>query len=201
MRLNIQCLLWGQTGFPTWGPQVRFRRVQTWSGRAVRWSSCAILLSPATGRRPVVDVDARQQLCQPSQGVRASQDSYHRDIHRPGSLIGGGDRLDPRILPAELTMRFARGLEAGLERILARRDAAPPQTGAWDFLPVRSLSSARAISAIRRVCTTQSILPGLVLRPRSTISKCSLAARQFWESHPATLELRPKMRPRLRHGS
>ena len=32
-------------GLPPWWPHVRFRRVQHWSGRAVRWSSCAILLA------------------------------------------------------------------------------------------------------------------------------------------------------------
>jgi hypothetical protein len=33
----------GKPGLPPWGPHVRFRRVQTLVGRAVRWSSCAIL--------------------------------------------------------------------------------------------------------------------------------------------------------------
>ena len=37
---------WVKPRLPPCGPHVRFRRVQTWSARAVRWSSCAILLRP-----------------------------------------------------------------------------------------------------------------------------------------------------------
>jgi len=38
--------LWVKPGLPPWEPHVRFRECRHWSGRAVRCSSCAILLRP-----------------------------------------------------------------------------------------------------------------------------------------------------------
>jgi hypothetical protein len=48
-KIGCQCPSQVKPGLPPWGPHVRFRRVQT-IRRAVRWSSCAILLSCRCGR-------------------------------------------------------------------------------------------------------------------------------------------------------
>jgi hypothetical protein len=40
--------LGSKAGLPPWGPHVRSAKGRHWSGRVVRWSSCAILLSLAS---------------------------------------------------------------------------------------------------------------------------------------------------------
>jgi hypothetical protein len=70
-------------------PNRRFRPVQTWSARAVRWSSCAILLRPGpaageAGRPPEpATTGSDEQMFGADEQVRTSKIRYGAYILQP----------------------------------------------------------------------------------------------------------------------